>query len=155
MLLTRQAQIAVAILVACARHDGRYVQTHEAAADTGATKEHAAKVAHLLRNAGFLTSARGRFGGIKLSRPANAISLGSVLRQMQPKLTPNSSRHCSPALTTLDTVVETGWMNFVRLMDRFSIADLAAGRSPQRAACGDCRLLSPLTASADAFSSIQ
>lgn len=155
MLLTRQAQIAVAILVACARQDGRYVQTYEAAADTGASREHAAKVAHLLRNSGFVTSARGRFGGIKLARPASTISLGSVLRHMQPKLTPSSNRLCSPALTTLDTVVETGWMSFVALMDRFSIADLAAGRSPQRAACGDCRLLSLRGASSGAFSSIQ
>ncbi len=36
-------------------------------------------------------------------------------------------------------------MDFVLLMDRFSIADLVAQRAPQRIACSDCRLMNPPT----------
>jgi Rrf2 family transcriptional regulator, nitric oxide-sensitive transcriptional repressor len=154
MLLTRQAQIAVAILVACARGGDRYVQTHEAAAESGASREHASKVAHLLRNAGFVTATRGRSGGIKLARAASAITLGAVLRHMQPSLTQRSPQHAGD-LAMLDTVVETGWMSFVLLMDRFTIADLLAGRSPHRPPCHDCRLLGTHAASPEAFSTIQ
>lgn len=154
MLMTRQAQIAVAILIACARGGDAYMQTHEAAAGTGASKEHALKIAHLLRQAGFLTSMRGRYGGVKLAKSPASISLGAVLRDMQPKLTP-MPRHSPADLSPLDTIVETGWRSFVQLMDRFTIADMVAGRSPQRAACLDCRLMTAPDASPRAFSSIQ
>jgi Rrf2 family nitric oxide-sensitive transcriptional repressor len=130
------------------------VHTHEAAADSGASKEHAAKVAHLLRIAGFVTATRGRSGGIKLARPASTITLGAVLRHMQPSLTQRSQRQGGD-LAVLDTVVETGWMSFVLLMDRFTIADLMAGRSPHRAPCHDCRLLGTHAVAPAAFSSIQ
>jgi Rrf2 family nitric oxide-sensitive transcriptional repressor len=155
MQLTRQSQIAVGILAACARAPNRYVHTHEASGGTGASKEHAAKIAHLLRRAGFVVAARGRHGGIKLARPAEAISLGAVLRHTEPELC-NSARRDEPveeeiANAALAKIVEAGWTGFVELMDRFSIADLVAQRAPQRTACSDCHLLnSPRNESLDA-----
>lgn len=154
MLLTRQAQIAVAILVTCARAGDRYVQNAEAAVDADATNGHTAKVAHLLRCGGFITTARGPRGGIKLSLPPKAISVGAVLRHMQPNMA-QTSRRRPKARTTLDTVVETGWQSFVQVMDRFTIADLVAGRVPQRSACQSCRLLAPETIAPAAIFSMQ
>lgn len=130
MQLTRQSRIAVAILVACARASDRYVHTDAAAAGTGASKDHAAKVAHLLLRSGFIKSARGRNGGIRLARPAHAISLGSVLRQTQPEFAVASAETEEDAGDALAAVLAAGWAGFVQLMDAFTIADLAAGRAP-------------------------
>jgi Rrf2 family protein len=148
MQLTRQSQIAVGILAACARAPNRYVHTHEASHGTGASREHAAKIAHVLRRAGFVIAARGRHGGIKLAQPAATISLGAVLRHTEPELCNNAQpreRSEGETATNLARIVAAGWTDFVLLMDRFSIADLVAQRAPQRVACRDCHLTNPRT----------
>ncbi|MDH4983719.1 Rrf2 family transcriptional regulator [Hyphomicrobium sp. D-2] len=150
MLLTRQSQIAIGILVACARSADRYLLTFEAASGTGASKEHAAKIAHLLRRAGFVTSVRGRNGGIGLARPARQISIGEVLRHTQPEISrvdrqdvlggANEAGFDGPGATALASIIETGWASFISLMNRFTIADLLVEQPPLRLACQDCRL---------------
>jgi Rrf2 family nitric oxide-sensitive transcriptional repressor len=142
MQLTRQSHIAIGILVACARASDRYMHTDEAAIGTGATRSHAAKVAHLLLRAGFVRSARGRKGGIRLARPADAISLGAILRRTQPEfIDASAGRAGKGGSGALDAVIAAGWSGFVQLMDGFSIADLVEERSPQRRACLDCRMM--------------
>lgn len=150
MLLTRETEIAIAMLVACAHAGNRRLQTREAAAETGASKAHASKVAYLLRRAGLVTSMRGRYGGIKLAMPARSISLGAVLRNMQPKQIPALQRR-SNGLTQLDTVIEDSWLSFALLMDRLTIEDLLARRGPSPVACHNCRFLPPQTASTPAL----
>lgn len=140
MLLTRETHIAVAMLVACAQAGDRRLQTHEAAAETGASRAHASKIAYMLRRAGFVTSVRGRYGGIKLALPARSISLGTVLRFMQPKSMPELQTG-SRSLNPLDAVIASSWTSFAQVVDRFTIADLSAGRRPPATACHDCRLL--------------
>jgi len=144
MHLTRQSQIAVGILAACARSPGRFLHTQQAGASSRATREHAAKIAHLLLRAGFLTTARGRNGGIALAQPPETISLGAVLRRTQPELSqvPRQSVEGNDT-AQLASIVEQGLRGFIDLMDGFSIADLVAGRAPQRRACGDCHLRAP------------
>ena len=135
MHLTRQSQIAVAVLLACARAQGRYVHTYEASAGTGASRLYAAKIGHLLVRHRLAVSSRGRNGGIRLARPANEISLGAVLRLTQPELagTPGHGALGAGAVT-LASVIEAGWSGFVHLMDSFTIADLAA-ESAAKLAC--------------------
>lgn len=128
MQLTRQSRIAIAILAACGGAADGYLHTDSAAAGTGASKDHAAKVAHLLLRSGFLKSARGRHGGIRLSRPAQMISLGAVLRHTQPEFADISGKGDQMSNNALDAVVAAGWAGFVQLMDEFTIADLLAGR---------------------------
>lgn len=142
MLLTRQSQIAINLLVTCAHAEGRYVHTHDAASGTGASKEHAAKVAHILRRAGFVKSVRGRRGGIALARPARCISIGEVLRHTQPDIGRRDRREAmlGPSGAVLVGVIEAGWTNFVDLMNRFTIADLIADHAPQRLTCQSCTL---------------
>jgi len=141
MLLTRQSQIAISILVACARAPGQYVNTHDAAADTGASKEHAAKIAHLLRRTGFVKSVRGRNGGISLARASRCISIGEVLSHTQPEMAKlDRQSSLGESGNVLANVIEAGWTNFVSLMNRFTLADLVADRPLQGLACHDCSL---------------
>jgi len=141
MLLTRQSQIAISILVACARSPNRYVNTHEAAAGAGASKEHAAKIAHLLRRTGFVKSARGRKGGIGLAGPSRCISIGEVLCHTQPEMAKiDRQNHHGESNDVLASVIKAGWSNFVSLMNRFTLADLVADRPLQGLACDDCSL---------------
>ncbi len=128
------------MLVACARANGRFLHTYDAATATGASKEHAAKVAHLMRCAGLIKSARGRNGGITLARPPHAISIGDVLRHTQPKMCAfeQSQPVDDPSSAVFSSIVEVAWSGFHGLMDRFTIEDLIAERAPQRLPCTSC-----------------
>lgn len=140
MLLTRQSRIAINLLVTCARADGRYVHTYEAAAGTGASKEHAAKVAYLMRCAGLIKSSRGRNGGIALARPAHRISIGDVLCHTQPEMSPSEQSQPAddPSSAVFSAIVEVAWSGFHELMERFTIDDLVTERAPQRLPCTGC-----------------
>ncbi|MFP7494491.1 Rrf2 family transcriptional regulator [Terribacillus saccharophilus] len=47
------------------------------------SKNHLMKVAHELRQAGYIEAVRGRSGGIKLARDPEDINIGAVVRQME------------------------------------------------------------------------
>jgi Rrf2 family nitric oxide-sensitive transcriptional repressor len=143
MRLTRQSEIAVAVLLACARRPEGYVQTSEAAVEAGASRLHTAKIVHVLVHAGLLTAVRGRRGGLALSLPAGCISLGAVLRHTQPEIVDTGApvQRGRNVREPLDIVVHAARGTFVRLMERFTIADLVAERTVSRLACFDCTLL--------------
>lgn len=140
MLLTRQSRIAINLLVACARAKGPYVHTYEAAAGTGASKEHAAKVAYLMRCAGLIKSSRGRNGGIALARPAHMISIGDVLCHTQPGMSSfeQSQPADDPSSAAFSAIVGAAWSGFQELMERFTIEDLVTERAPRRLPCTGC-----------------
>jgi Rrf2 family nitric oxide-sensitive transcriptional repressor len=59
------------------------VPTSEIAAIFGLSENHLSKVATQLVHEGFVTSERGRNGGLVLARPANQIRIGDVVRAMK------------------------------------------------------------------------
>lgn len=144
MRLTRQSEIAIAILSACAQRPNGYVHTQKAAIAAGATRQHTAKIVHGLVHAGLLRTTRGRGGGIGLALPAEEITLRTILWHTQPELAqtvePSRSRTTSEHL---DIIIHAAQGAFVALMDRFTVADLIAERSIRGLACGDCALMKP------------
>ncbi len=143
MRLTRQSEIAFAILTACARRPGEYVHTSIAAIEARASRLHTAKIVHLLVHAGLLVTARGRAGGIALARPAGSISLAAVLRHTQPDLveTDMPVRRKQAEHAPLSIVIHAARGAFLTLMDRFTVADLVAKPAVDRLACFDCGLM--------------
>ncbi|ERM01644.1 hypothetical protein Q644_20550 [Brucella intermedia 229E] len=136
MRLTRQTEIAIDILVACARSPDRVILTADAAHKAHTSKDHAAHIVRLLlQSGGFLFAERGgRYGGIGLAMPAQEIPLGGdVLRQVQPDLVRYSleggrddaheAGTVHPVFAAIATVAET---TFLDIMNRYSVADLAA-----------------------------
>lgn len=141
MRLNREAEIAIGILIACARAPG-LVQTQQAATALGVTRNHAAKIAHRLMVAGLLTTTRGRSGGLRLAQPAESIPLAAVLRLMQPDtLEIGKARTRAPHFAHLDAIVGAARSGFVVLMQNVTIADLAMERAAGRLSCLDCRFL--------------
>ena len=84
MRLSSMADYAVVTMSAAARHCGMVrVSAAQLAAETGLPIPTVQKVVSLLTAAGLLRSARGAGGGLKLARPAAAISLADIVEAVE------------------------------------------------------------------------
>ena len=84
MRLSNLADYAVVLMSAAARHCGGSRTNASALADeTGVPLATAHKLVHALVKADLLKSVRGQGGGIRLSRPAAAISLADIIEAVE------------------------------------------------------------------------
>lgn len=84
MRLSSMADYAVLTMAAAARHCGRSrVNSAQLAAETGLPLPTVQKLVSRLSAAGLLVSVRGAGGGLKLSRPAAAITLADIVEAME------------------------------------------------------------------------
>ena len=83
MHITTKSLLALRTLMTCAAQPERQFRKHEIAAELGASENHLAQVVHQLGRKGFLTTQRGRAGGLRLAHAPKDITLGAVLRQFE------------------------------------------------------------------------
>ena len=84
MRLSSMADYAVVTMSAAARHCGMVrVSAAQLAAETGLPAPTVQKLVSKLTAAGLLRSARGVGGGLKLARPAAAISLADIVEAVE------------------------------------------------------------------------
>jgi len=140
MHLTRQSEIAIAMLLACAEAEDGLTRTQQAADRAGTSKDFAAHVASVLVRAGYLESRRGRYGGLSLAMPPEEIALGEVLCLMQSGLDMGAAAAHDSRRNAFDNVLRAATASFLSTLDRFSLADLLAGAGQGRLACLDCAL---------------
>lgn len=84
MRLTRFTDYALRLLIHLAERPGARCTIAEVAAAQRVSEHHLGKVAHALARAGLVKAARGRMGGLSLARPADAITVGEVVRRLEP-----------------------------------------------------------------------
>jgi FeS assembly SUF system regulator len=78
------ADYAVVTMCAAARHcGGSRVSAAELAAETGLSQPTVQKLVSLLSRAGLLRASRGAGGGLKLARPAAAITLADIVEAVE------------------------------------------------------------------------
>lgn len=80
MRLTTKTNLAARVLMACALNRGRTLRTSEIAQVSNASLNHLLLVVNGLQAHGFIETLRGRHGGLRLARPPEQISMGSVFR---------------------------------------------------------------------------
>lgn len=83
MRLTTRTNLALRALMFCAVNDGRVVRKQEMAEYCNVSENHLAQVINGLSHKGYVTTLRGRKGGLKLARPQNEISIGAVSRDFE------------------------------------------------------------------------
>ena len=86
MKLSTQTDYALRMLMHLALHDDRLCTIAEVADRHGISHAHLMAVAPRLAHAGFLTTVRGKGGGIRLARPAAQITVGEVVRALEADL---------------------------------------------------------------------
>ena len=135
MRLTLQTDYALRMLMYLAIHQGRPCRVTDVAEKYGISRNHLLKVALKLGQLGYLTTARGRAGGIALGRRPEDISLGEVVRQMEDDfaLTECMRRDGGQCVITpacrLRGIVGKALQAFLAVFDDFTLADIVANRS--------------------------
>lgn len=83
MRLTVLSDYSLRVLMYLGARGDRLCTIAEIAQAYGISENHLMKVANRLAQCGFVESVRGRGGGLRLGKPADAITLGAVLRAME------------------------------------------------------------------------
>ena len=86
MRLTVYTDYALRLLMFLAVKQGGLATIAEVAESYGVSKNHMMKVAHQLGVAGYVETVRGRSGGLRLAKPADAIGLGDIVRLTEPDM---------------------------------------------------------------------
>jgi Rrf2 family nitric oxide-sensitive transcriptional repressor len=130
MRLTRYTDYAMRVLLYLgARPDG-LSPIADISRAYGISQNHLMKVANDLVNAGYLTSVRGRFGGIRLARLPTEINVGAVIRHTEDGFDLVDCGSCivAPACG-LTGVLHEALAAFMAVLDGYTLEDLLKRRA--------------------------
>jgi len=136
MRLNKSTGDAIRILIACARAEGALVKVVDLSATLDITMQNVFKIVHILSRAGLTAAVRGRHGGIRLSRSADKIFIGDIVRAMeQTELAADVERQDegAPSAADVTRVLDDALEAFIAVLDRHSLADMVAREASQAA----------------------
>jgi Rrf2 family nitric oxide-sensitive transcriptional repressor len=135
MQLTRFTDYALRVLMFVGRHGDRICTMREIAEHHRISLEHLRKVIHKLAKAGYLSTTRGRSGGIALGRDATKIRLGEVILAMEEdmNIVDCETLECilRPACS-LKTALSRGSRAFIATLNEVTLGDLLANSRMKR-----------------------
>jgi len=133
MQLTQFTDYALRVLIYLARLPPPGMATiPEIAAHYNISRAHLVKITATLAGSGFIETARGKGGGIKLGRPANTIGVGEVVRVTEPNmnlvecfdLKVNQCRIIRGCF--LKAILYESRRAFLAVLDKYTLADAAS-----------------------------
>ena len=133
MRFTRYTDFAMRVLMYLGlREEGDLSTIKEIAERYGISENHLMKVVHQLGRHGFVTTVRGRQGGMKLAQPPADINLGEVVRRCEDDMRlvecfdpANNTCPISDACA-LPSILDEARAAFLAVMDRHTLADILA-----------------------------
>ena len=138
MRLTMRTNLAMRTLMFCAVNDGRVVRKQEVAEACNASENHLAQVIHKLAQAGFISTVRGRTGGLQLRRAATTIGVGEVVRCFEASVpftecmdgTLGTAPNCPLiAVCRLKCAFADALAAFYASLDKLTLADMVHGNT--------------------------
>ncbi len=139
MKLADRTDYAFRVLMYLAVNGGRLATVGEIAARYGISHSHLTRVVWALGRAGFVETVRGKGGGLRLARPAEAIAVGAVARSMERGLPlaecfPGGVGDCRiETCCALKGVLAEAEAAFFAVLDRYGVDDLVCGNRDLRA----------------------
>jgi Rrf2 family transcriptional regulator, nitric oxide-sensitive transcriptional repressor len=130
MRLTLHTDYGLRLLMLLAADPDAILTIEEAARRYRVSRNHLMKVTQTLIRAGFVDGARGRGGGLRLSRPATAINLGAVVRATEENLNlvecfePETNACVLAPACGLRGPLREALSAFLAALDKYSLADL-------------------------------
>lgn len=135
MRLTMMTDYAMRMLMYLAHNPDRLCTIAEIAEAYRISEGHLMKIAHLLGQAGFIETMRGRHGGIRVAAPLSQIGLGAVVRTIEPDFTlVECFGHRNTCALTgscrLPGILRGALERFLAHVDRYTLADLVSHQAP-------------------------
>ena len=130
MRLTMRTNLAMRTLMFCAVNQNRVVRKAEVARACNASENHLGHVIVTLSQSGYIQTSRGRKGGLELSRPAEEIDVGEVIRGLESSVPfaecfDGAENHCPlKSSCRLRGVLETALEAFYGAMRGITLADM-------------------------------
>lgn len=134
MKLTAFTDYSLRVLIYLATEPGRRATIAQIAAAYDVSENHLVKVVHFLGKQGWVTSVRGKGGGLELGAPPEAIGLGEVVRQTEGQAVVAECFQaaggdcCITPDCHLKHVLAEAVAAFYGVLDRYTLADLVANR---------------------------
>ena len=134
MRLTRYTDYAMRVLLYLGTRPDRLCSIAEIARGYGVSQNHLMKVVNDLVREGYVTSARGRFGGVRLGREPSDINVGAVIRHTEEGFELADCANCliAPACG-LTGALHEALAAFMAVLDGYTLEDLLAKRLDMRA----------------------
>lgn len=137
MKLTLHTDYALRVLMYLGvRDEGRATIT-EIASSYGISRNHIMKVVYELGRLGYIETARGKHGGIRLGRAPKEINVGDVVHHMESGFElvecfgPRNTCCLAPVCVLREALGEA-LQTFIATLDRYTLADLIAPRKGLR-----------------------
>lgn len=130
MKLSMFTDYSLRVLMYAAAHEGELITTQEVGDSFDISYNHLVKVVHRLSSTGYLEVQKGRNGGFRLSRPATEITIGKVVRDVEPDFhlvechVRETNRCAVTSFCKLKKEIDGALAAFVERLDRVSIADM-------------------------------
>lgn len=138
MRLTDFTDYSLRVLIYAAVRSEHLVTIQEISDALGIARGHLVKIVHALGRAGYLDTQRGRTGGLRLGRAPSKITVGDVVRAMEPDFRmvecfDTEGNACViTAACGLRGVLGSALRAYFEVLDKFTLADLAAEQSTLR-----------------------
>ncbi len=133
MQLTRYTDYALRILMYLSIRGGDGpITVSEVARFNKVSRHHLVKIVHRLGQLGFVTTTRGKGGGLRLARPAAEIRLGDVVRLTEVNFdlvecfNPETNHCCLTPVCRLKAILAEARAEFLGALDRYTLADAIA-----------------------------
>lgn len=126
MKITQFTDYSLRLMMYLASRRDRVVTVRELAEYYGISAEHLKKIVRRLCDLGYLSTVRGKNGGLLLAVEPEAINLGQLMREEENlSLLPCSDSACCPVeACKLATVVDQALGAFLGVLDGKTLADL-------------------------------
>ncbi len=137
MHLTLHADYALRVLLYLAVNPDRVISTGEVSGAYGISKHHLVRVVQGLGRHGFVEVRPGRSGGVVLARAPSEISVGEVVRRMEPDFhivecfDPKTNTCPITPACGLIGVLNEATRAFIATLDKYTLEDLVR-RSPRK-----------------------
>jgi Rrf2 family nitric oxide-sensitive transcriptional repressor len=129
MRLTTYTDYSMRVLLYLAARPSRMCSISEISRAYGISQNHLMKVVHGLGKLGYVASARGRTGGIRLALAAEEISIGAVVRQTEDSFDLVDCQRCViSSACGFSGALDEALAAFMAVLDRYTLADLLSRR---------------------------
>ena len=126
MWLNQRTVDAIRIMAALAEAAPAIVKAGRLAEITAITPLNVQKTANILAQVGLVEAARGPYGGMRLARPAQSISVGEIARAFEPKDCPANFLAASEVDARISKLIFSAHRAFFRSLEATALADLGA-----------------------------